>query len=100
MKGISAADLLQRARRSAGLSQAALALRAGVPQSVLSAYERGRREPRVDALTRVLDAAVFRLRLQRGVDVHQVGRVLPQLLELAEALPRRSKGALAYPRLP
>lgn len=41
----SAADLLREARRRAGMTQAEVGRRAGVPQSVVSAYESGHRQP-------------------------------------------------------
>lgn len=47
----------------AGISQRELARRAGVPQSMISAYERGRREPTLPTLLRILRAAGFDLRL-------------------------------------
>ena len=39
------------------MSQAELAFRAGVVQSVISAYEAGRRQPSLPALARLIDAA-------------------------------------------
>jgi len=53
----SAADLLRAARGRAGMTQADLAARAGVTQSVISDYERGRREPSVSTLTRLVAAS-------------------------------------------
>ena len=53
----TAGSLLRRARVAAGLSQAELAVRAGVAQSVISAYEAGRRQPSLPTLTRLIDAA-------------------------------------------
>ena len=38
-----ASTLLRRARQDAGLTQSALSERSGVSQSVISAYEKGRR---------------------------------------------------------
>jgi predicted nucleotidyltransferase/DNA-binding XRE family transcriptional regulator len=52
----TAADLLRRARTDAGLTQRALAARAGVTQSVVSAYESGSREPALPTLTALVDA--------------------------------------------
>ena len=46
----SAADLLREARRRAGLTQAELGRRAGVAQSVISAYESGGRQPSLPVL--------------------------------------------------
>jgi predicted transcriptional regulator len=53
----TAGGLLRRARVGAGLSQAELAFRAGVAQSVISAYEAGRRQPSLPTLARLIDAA-------------------------------------------
>jgi uncharacterized protein len=52
-----AGRLLRRARRSARLSQTELAFRAGVAQSVISAYEAGRRQPSLPTLAKLIDAA-------------------------------------------
>jgi len=68
----------------------------------LNAYERGHRQPGADALARVLAAAGFELRIApavRQVDVERAGRLLAQVLDLAEALPARRRGRLAYPRI-
>ena len=94
-----ASELLLRARRASGLSQQALAHKAGVAQSVLSAYERGRRQPSVSAATRILEAAGFRLSLKPRIDEARAGVVLRQVLGLADALPKRRRGELEYPRL-
>jgi predicted nucleotidyltransferase/DNA-binding XRE family transcriptional regulator len=48
--------LLKRARLGANLSQSEVARRAGVAQSVISAYESGRREPSVSTLDRLVRA--------------------------------------------
>lgn len=65
---MAAGALLRRARRNAGLSQAELATRAGVTQSVISAYESGHRQPAVPTLVALIDATgydlVLRLRRQ------------------------------------
>jgi predicted nucleotidyltransferase/DNA-binding XRE family transcriptional regulator len=53
--------LLRQARKRAGLSQAELAARAGVTQSVISAYESGQRQPSIPVLARLIDAAGFEL---------------------------------------
>ncbi|MDP9397101.1 MAG: helix-turn-helix transcriptional regulator, partial [Actinomycetota bacterium] len=46
----AAAALLREARERAGLSQLELGRRAGVAQSVISAYESGRRQPALPTL--------------------------------------------------
>ncbi len=60
---VSAAALLRSARRSANLSQTDLARRADVAQSVISAYESGRREPSLPTLTRLIDATGHHLEI-------------------------------------
>jgi uncharacterized protein len=52
----SAGTLLRRARRAAGLTQAELAARAGVTQSVVSAYESGHRQPALPTLAALIEA--------------------------------------------
>jgi transcriptional regulator with XRE-family HTH domain len=99
VKTHSGLDLLVAARRDAGLTQAQLARRSGITQSVLSAYERGRRQPSVAALARILEAAGFALQLRRNVDPSRAGRLLVDVLDLADALPKRPRGELRYPRL-
>jgi predicted nucleotidyltransferase/DNA-binding XRE family transcriptional regulator len=59
----TAGALLRQARKRAGLSQAELAARAGVTQSVISAYESGHRQPSVPALTALIDASGHELAL-------------------------------------
>jgi uncharacterized protein len=58
-----AGTLLRKARKRAGLSQVDLAARAGVTQSVISAYESGQRQPSLPALARLVGAAGFDLTL-------------------------------------
>lgn len=59
--------LLRQARIRAGLSQAELAARAGVAQSVISVYESGRRRPALATLAALVEATGFDLdvRLRR-----------------------------------
>ena len=56
-----AAALLQLARIKSGLSQGQLSERASVPATMISAYERDRRQPTVPTLMRLLKAAGFDL---------------------------------------
>jgi uncharacterized protein len=95
-----AADLIAQSRRRSGLSQAELARRAGMARSVVNSYEHGRRQPGVDALARIAAAAGLELRIAsavRRLDDERSGRVLAQVLDLAEALPHRRRGRLTYP---
>jgi len=59
-----AAGLLQLARLKTGLSQGRLAELAGVPATMISAYERDKRQPTLPTLLRLLRAAGFDLRMQ------------------------------------
>lgn len=59
----TAGSLLRQARTAAGLSQAELASRAGLTQSVVSVYESGRRQPAVPTLAALVAAAGFELEL-------------------------------------
>jgi len=92
-----AADLIAKARARAGLTQAALARRAGIPRSVLNAYERGSRQPDAGALAAILRAAGFELRLAPIIDLEQNARALAEVLELAEKLPYRARKTIGFP---
>lgn len=83
-----AAALVQLARLKAGLSQRELAERASVPTTMVSAYERDRRQPTLETLRKLLRAAGFDLKMQlEPYDPHD---------EVLEALERnRSAGELA-----
>jgi transcriptional regulator with XRE-family HTH domain len=97
-----AASLAERIRVQSGLSQAELSRRAGLPRSVVNAYLKGTREPGVDALARFAAAGGFELRIaprKSPVDAERAGRILIQVLELAEALPFRPRPELDYPPL-
>jgi transcriptional regulator with XRE-family HTH domain len=80
--------LLARARQAAGLSQEALARRAGTSRSTLSAYEHGRKSPSLDTAARVVGAAGFELALAPRVDFieHPVGR--GRIVMVPTVLPR------------
>jgi transcriptional regulator with XRE-family HTH domain len=98
----TAAQLLARIREVTGLSQTELARRSGVDRSVLSAYEHGRRQPSVGALARIAAAAGMELDLaasRNAAAEDHAGRVLAQVLELAEALPYKPRDELTYPAL-
>jgi uncharacterized protein len=55
--GRMAGELIYLARKQAGMTQTELAQAAGVTQSVVSAYETGRRQPTLPTLCRLLAAA-------------------------------------------
>lgn len=98
----SPAALVAEIQRRSGLSQAELARRAGIPRSVLNVYLHGHREPGGEALMRIAAAAGFGLELSERkprVDPERAGRILIQVLELAEALPFRPRAEIEYPSL-
>ena len=96
----AAEELMREIRRESGLSQAELARRSGLTRSVMNAYARGRRQPGVDALARIAAAAGLEVRVGPPVEdgrLIRAGRILEQVLDLAEALPQRRRGPLLYP---
>jgi transcriptional regulator with XRE-family HTH domain len=97
-----AGDLIREIRRESGVTQAELARRSGLPRSVLSAYEHGRRQPAVAALARIAAATGLEVRVVAAAertDTARAGAVLAQVLDLAELLPYRPRSNLAYPPL-
>jgi transcriptional regulator with XRE-family HTH domain len=104
---MSPGTLIQQARTNAGLSQQALAERAGTSQATLSAYERGRKDPSASTLARLLAAAGSKLTTKPKTAVivpstellEERGRVLGEVLELADGLPVRHRATLRYPIL-
>jgi predicted nucleotidyltransferase/DNA-binding XRE family transcriptional regulator len=59
-----AGDVLREARKRARLSQTDVARRSGIAQSVISAYESGRREPGVQTLARLVQATGHQLEFE------------------------------------
>jgi transcriptional regulator with XRE-family HTH domain len=75
-----AAGLLRLARDRTGLTQSALAARAGVAQQSISAYETGRKEPTLPTLVRLLAAAGLEMRI-RLEPISDHDRSLDEMLE-------------------
>jgi transcriptional regulator with XRE-family HTH domain len=106
---VNAAALLREARERAGLTQSALAARSGTSQATLSAYESGAREPTLDTFVRLISSAGSvltiepapggRIAVPTRAQFRRVGRTLPDVIALAEALPHRHPRALGYPPL-
>ena len=73
---MTAAELLRHARHRAGLSQHALADRAGTSREKISAYEHGRTSPTVATAERLLAATGHDLVAEARIDFvsHDVGR--------------------------
>jgi transcriptional regulator with XRE-family HTH domain len=61
MRDMAIADTVREARLRAGLTQAALAERAGVPKSTVGRIESGARTPSVELVERLVRAAGFEL---------------------------------------
>jgi uncharacterized protein len=59
-----AGTVLRDARHRAGLTQVQLAQRAGLTQSVISAYESGQRQPALSTLSTLIDATGYELDVQ------------------------------------
>lgn len=103
------ASLLVSVRRRRGLTQADLARRAGTSQPVVSAYERGHRDPSYATLRRLVAAAGERLELSASMpggdlppaaDVREHATRLLDVLSLADAIPARPRSReLVAPRM-
>jgi predicted nucleotidyltransferase/DNA-binding XRE family transcriptional regulator len=83
-----AAELIRLARSESGLTQSALAQLAGIPQSVISEYENGRREPSFAAVDRIISAAglVVEVSPRTGREEQMLSHVRAQAAELQRAL--------------
>ena len=96
------AELIGTIRRISGITQAELARRTGIQSSVISAYEHGRRQPSGAALARIARAAGLELTVSPPSDqaaMERSGRVLKDVLDLADRMPSRRRGELTYPPL-
>ena len=96
---------MREARLRAGLSQSERARRAGVAHSVISVYECGRREPGLNTMARLVEAAGCRLKVivESADDAHLVrglpnsrlgGRLRRKRAALIEAARRRGASNL------
>jgi transcriptional regulator with XRE-family HTH domain len=85
--------MVREARGRAGLTQRQLATKSGIPQETIARIERGRADPRVNTLDRLLEACEFGLevmpRLGIGIDRTQIQE------RLAAPMDRRLAVALA-----
>jgi transcriptional regulator with XRE-family HTH domain len=92
--------MLLEARRGAGLTQAELAVRAGVARSAVSMYESGAREPGADVFLRLLTAAGVAVESGRptvGIDCWRNSQVFTSLTSILGAVPIRDAGPLKFP---
>lgn len=118
MRLYASARIVGQVRQRAGLSQAELAQRSGISQSVISAYENGRREPGLAALVRIAGAAGLRLDVidapaaarepagpssspcLSSIQLQRNAEALSDVLDLADRLPAAHHDELSYPWLP
>jgi transcriptional regulator with XRE-family HTH domain len=84
-------DVLRTLRRRTGLTQREVAASAGIPASVLSAYERNRRMPSLAAASQVIEALGYSVKFDFVLDPAEQARRLCEVLDLAEALPYRPR---------
>ena len=92
------AELLRSVRRRHGLTQADLARLARTSQPVISAYERGRRDPTYGTLRRLVAATGEQVQIEARrrrsdlpppADLREHGQRLVSVLSLVDAIPRR-----------
>lgn len=82
---------LRDLRVRAGLSQAEVARRVGIAPTVLSAHERGRRQPSLETAGRIISAMGYEVEFRRRLDPEVQARKLVEALEPAEALRYRPR---------
>lgn len=61
---VKSSEVLRDARKRSGMSQLEVARRSGIAQSVISDYERGKREPGADTYAQLLEILGFTLELR------------------------------------
>jgi uncharacterized protein len=87
ISGDSLAELRKRTQRT----QADVAAAVGLPATVLSAYERGRRQPSLATATRIVEALGYSIKFDFVLDPLEQATRLRDVLVLAEALPYRPR---------
>jgi transcriptional regulator with XRE-family HTH domain len=102
---MTAATAIRRARQQAGISKRELARRAQTSPAAIVAYEAGTREPTFSTFRRIIEAAGFDAVVSlvpsgRRPDRATAARHLVDVVELAQAIPRRRPAPreLTYPR--
>lgn len=87
---MAAGNVLEQARETAGLSQAALAKLAGTSRPTLSAYERGRKSPTLDTAARIVGKAGFDLTITPRIEFREVVVERGRPIRVPSVLPRLS----------
>src|SRR5258706_14112424 len=99
-QGVAAGGLVRRARRSAGLTQRALARRSRIPQPTIAAIETGRQDPRFETLRSLVESCGREVtalpRPGQGVDRTQIR----ELLRLSPGQPLRLAAQYGRGRAP
>jgi transcriptional regulator with XRE-family HTH domain len=88
MPFMTSGNLLEQARTAAGLSQAALAGRAGTSRPTLSAYEHGRKSPTLETAARIVGEAGFELAITPRIEFREVTGERGRPLRVPNVLPR------------
>lgn len=91
-------EVLLSLRRRAHRTQTEVAAAVGIPASVLSAYERGRRQPGLAIASRIVAALGYAVKFDFVLDPAEQARRLREVLELADALPYRPRPLAAAQR--
>lgn len=92
-------ELLRVARLRGGLTQAALAERAGTSQPTLAAYEAGRAEPRLETLERLARACDFELVVTMRPKVRRGAEPMAEVAKDVAALLADEGSSSAWRRL-
>jgi transcriptional regulator with XRE-family HTH domain len=92
---VTAGAVLRQARLAAGLTQREVATRAGVQQSVVSAYESGSREPSLATLSSLVEACGVSLELHLGEALPPGARPGAAVGPIGRRLRRRRAAVLA-----
>lgn len=96
-----AGRLLAQVRQAAGLSQAAVAARAGTSRTAVSAYEHGAKSPSLDTVVRLLAGMGFELEARRCTESRVVAGSRGRQIATVSPLPRLAiEQALATVGLP
>ena len=85
---VATGNLLEQARAAAGLSQAALAERAGTSRPTLSAYEHGRKSPTLQTAARIVGEAGFELVIMARIEFREVATERGRPIHVPSFLPR------------
>ena len=98
---MAGADLLERVRRAAGLSQDELARRAGTSRTAVSAYEHGRKSPSLATVDRLVASAGYELdahpRIEFVAFADHRGREFLVPTELPQLPPRQALATVTLP---